>query len=323
MKEIFREISIEEIEGFRIGNAQDAEGGSGCTVIICEKGAVGGVDVRGGGPASRETDLLDPQKACQEVYGVLLSGGSAFGLDAAGGVMRYLEEREIGFDVGIGHVPIVPAACLFDLTVGDSRCRPDAKMGYAACVDSENNRPKSGNFGAGTGATVGKFMEMERAMKSGLGTYALQIGDLKVGAVVAVNSLGDIYDVDTGEQIAGMLTEDGKKLDNTRFHMWKDIGRQKDVFSGNTTIGCVVTNGKLTKDQCAKLASMCHDGYASAIKPVHSSADGDTIFFLSGGEVEVNADALGDLSAYVMAEAIKDGVMSAASAYGFKAVSAL
>ena len=165
MKEIFREISIEEIEGFRIGNAQDAEGGSGCTVIICEKGAVGGVDVRGGGPASRETDLLDPQKACQEVYGVLLSGGSAFGLDAAGGVMRYLEEREIGFDVGIGHVPIVPAACLFDLTVGDPRCRPDAKMGYAACVDSENNRPQSGNFGAGTGATVGKFMEMDDAQR--------------------------------------------------------------------------------------------------------------------------------------------------------------
>ena len=217
MKEIFREISIEEIEGFRIGNAQDAEGGSGCTVIICEKGAVGGVDVRGAGPASRETDLLDPKKACQEVYGVLLSGGSAFGLDAAGGVMRYLEEREIGFDVGIGHVPIVPAACLFDLTVGDSRCRPDAKMGYAACVDSENNRPQSGNFGAGTGATVGKFMEMERAMKSGLGTYALQIGDLKVGAVVAVNSLGDIYDVDTGEQIAGMLTEDGKKAGQYAF----------------------------------------------------------------------------------------------------------
>lgn len=323
MKEIFREIPIESIEGFRIGNAQDAVGGSGCTVIICEEGAVGGVDVRGGGPASRETDLLDPQKACQEVYGVLLSGGSAFGLDAAGGVMRYLEERDLGFDIGIGHVPIVPAACLFDLTVGDYRCRPDAEMGYRACLDSETNKPRNGNFGAGTGATVGKFLEMERAMKSGLGTYALQIGGLKVGAVVAVNSLGDIYDVDTGKQIAGMLTEDGNALDSTRLHMWKDVEKPKNVFTGNTTIGCVLTNGKLTKDQCAKMASMCHDGYAAAIKPVHSSADGDTIFFLSRGEVEVNADALGDLSSYVMARAIKNGVTSAASAYGFKAVSEL
>ncbi len=237
--------------------------------------------------------------------------------------MRYLEERDLGFDIGIGHVPIVPAACLFDLTVGDYRCRPDAEMGYRACLDSETNKPRNGNFGAGTGATVGKFLEMERAMKSGLGTYALQIGGLKVGAVVAVNSLGDIYDVDTGKQIAGMLTEDGNALDSTRLHMWKDVEKPKNVFTGNTTIGCVLTNGKLTKDQCAKMASMCHDGYAAAIKPVHSSADGDTIFFLSRGEVEVNADALGDLSSYVMARAIKNGVTSAASAYGFKAVSEL
>ncbi len=323
MREIIKEISLDDIEGFRVGNAQDEAGGSGCTVIICDEGAVCGVDVRGGGPATRETDLLDPQKACQEVYAVMLSGGSAFGLDAAGGIMRYLEERDIGFDVGIGRVPIVPAACLFDLATGDYGCRPDGDMGYAACLDSERNRPQRGNCGAGTGATVGKFLDMRRAMKSGLGMYAVQIGELKVGAVVAVNSLGDIYDVDTGEQIAGMLSEDGRSLDSTREHMWRTIEKPKNVFTGNTTIGCVITNAGLTKDQCGKLASMSHDGYAAAIRPVHSSADGDTIFYMAKGDVEVNADALGDLSAYVMAEAIKDGVMSAAAAYGFKAAADL
>ena len=314
---MLKEIPIENIESFRIGNAQDDEGGSGCTVIICEDGAVGGVDVRGGGPATRETDLLSPVAACQEVHAVLLSGGSAFGLDAAGGVMRYLEERDIGFDVGVGRVPIVPGACLFDLVAGDYHCRPDAGMGYAACVDSEKCRPERGNAGAGTGATVGKFLGVERAMKSGLGMYAVQMGDLKVGAVVAVNSLGDIYDVDTGEQIAGMLTEDGTGLESTRDSMWESVQVQKNVFTGNTTIGCVITNAALSKDQCSKLAAMCHDGYAAAIKPVHSSADGDTIFYLAKGAVDVNPDALGDLSAYVIAEAIKDGVMNAASAYGF------
>ena len=314
---MIREIAIEDIENFRTGNAGDEKGGSGCTVILCDEGAVGGVDVRGGGPATRETDLLSPLAACQEVYGVMLSGGSAFGLDAAGGVMRYLEERNIGFDVGVGRVPIVPAACLFDLTVGDYGCRPDADMGYRACVDSERNRPERGNHGAGTGATVGKFLGEERAMKGGLGIYAVQAGDLKVGAIVAVNCLGDVYDVDTGEMIAGVLTEDGRTMDSTRRQMWDAIQMQKNVFTGNTTIGCVITNAALTKDNCNKLASMCHDGYGAAIKPVHTSADGDTIFYLAKGDVVVNPDALGDLSAYVMAKAINDGVRSATSAYGF------
>lgn len=310
-------IPIESIENFRTGNAQNYEGGSGCTVVICETGAIGGVDVRGGGPATRETDLLSPVSGCEEVYSVILSGGSAFGLNAAGGVMKYLEERNIGFDVGLGHVPIVPGACLYDLIVGDFNFRPDAQMGYDACVDSEKNKPQSGNYGAGTGATVGKFLGIERLMKSGLGTYAVQIGDLKVGAVVAVNCLGDVYDADNGERIAGILTEDKKSLDNTRKIMWESVQQQKDVFKGNTTIGCVITNAKLTKGQCNKLASMTHDGYAAAIKPVHSSVDGDTIFYLAKGTEEVNADALGDLSAYVMAKAINDAVRSAESAYGF------
>ena len=318
-----KRIAIEEIERFRIGNAQDISGGTGCTVIICESGAAAGVDVRGGGPATRETDLLSPSKACQKIYGVLLSGGSAYGLDAAGGVMRYLEEKGIGFDVGTGVVPIVPAACLYDLIAGDFHCRPDAERGYAACTDSEKNKPQQGNRGAGTGATVGKFLGIERLMKSGLGTYAVQIGDLKVGAVVAVNCLGDVYDADTGRQIAGMLSESGRSLASTREAMWSSVQQQKNVFTGNTTIGCVITNAALTKDQCSTLASMTHDGFAAAIKPVHSSADGDTAFYMSCGDVQVNADALGDLSAYVMAKAINEGVRSAEAAYGFISVNEL
>ena len=315
-----REININEIQGFSIGNAQDEKGGTGCTAILCSKGAVGGVDVRGGGPATRETDLLSPVKSCEEVYGIMLSGGSAYGLDSASGAMKYLEERNIGFDVGIGKVPIVSGACIFDLIAGDFKCRPDADMGYKACVNSEKNQPEMGNYGAGTGATVGKFAGPERAMKGGLGFYAVEIGKLKIGAVAVVNCLGDVYDADTGAQIAGMLSKDGRSLDNTRRVMWESIERRRNVFTGNTTIGCIITNAKLDKNQCNKLASMAHNGYAAAIKPVHTSADGDTVFYLAKGTVEVNHDALGDLGAYVMAKAINSGVMNAESAYGFKSI---
>lgn len=315
-----REININEIQGFSIGNAQDEKGGTGCTAILCPKGAAGGVDVRGGGPATRETDLLSPVKSCEEVYGIMLSGGSAYGLDSASGAMKYLEERNIGFDVGIGKVPIVSGACIFDLIAGDFKCRPDADMGYKACVNSERNQPEMGNYGAGTGATVGKFAGPERTMKGGLGFYAVEIGKLKIGAVAVVNCLGDVYDADTGAQIAGMLSKDGRSLDNTRRVMWESIERRRNVFTGNTTIGCIITNAKLDKNQCNKLASMAHNGYAAAIKPVHTSADGDTVFYLAKGTVEVNHDALGDLGAYVMAKAINSGVMNAESAYGFKSI---
>ena len=315
-----REININEIQGFSIGNAQDEKGGTGCTAILCPKGAVGGADVRGGGPATRETDLLSPVKSCEEVYGIMLSGGSAYGLDSASGAMKYLEERNIGFDVGIGKVPIVSGACIFDLIAGDFKCRPDADMGYKACINSEKNQPEMGNYGAGTGATVGKFAGLERTMKGGLGFYAVEIGKLKIGAVAVVNCLGDVYDADTGAQIAGMLSKDGRSLDNTRRVMWESIERRRNVFTGNTTIGCIITNAKLDKNQCNKLASMAHNGYAAAIKPVHTSADGDTVFYLAKGTVEVNHDALGDLGAYVMAKAINSGVMNAESAYGFKSI---
>ncbi|NLD20296.1 MAG: P1 family peptidase [Clostridiales bacterium] len=318
-----KEININQIEGFNIGNAQNEEGGTGCTAILCKTGAAAGVAVRGGGPATRETDLLNPVNMCQQVHGVLLSGGSAYGLEAAGGIMKYLEKNDIGFDVGMGRVPIVPGACLFDLIAGDFKCRPNEAMGYEACVNAEKNSPQMGNHGAGTGATVGKFMGVERLMKGGLGSYAIQIGELKVGAVVAVNCLGDVYDVDTGEKLAGLLTKDGKSLDCTRRVMWGSVETKKNVFTGNTTIGCIITNAALTKDQCNKLAAMAHDGYAYAIKPVHTSADGDTIFLLTNGDVAVNQDALGDLGAYVMAKAIGDGVKKAKGAYGFKAASQL
>lgn len=321
-----KEIKINEIEGFRIGNAQDEKGGTGCTVIISDKGAMAGVSVEGGGPAGRETELLNPKMACQEIYSVLLSGGSAYGLDSAGGVMKYLEERGIGFDVGMGVVPLVPASCLFDLIAGDFKARPDAEMGYAACVDSEKSsigEVPRGNAGAGTGCTIGKFMGIERLMKSGMGHYAVQQGDLKIGAIVAVNALGDVFDADTGEQIAGLLDEKKNGLANTSAAMWSSLQQDKNIFAGNTTIGCVICNAKLNKDQCHKLASMVHDGYARVIKPVHTSADGDSIYFLASGDVEVNQDALGDLAAYVMSKAINDAVRSAESAYGFVSINEL
>lgn len=324
-----KEIDIAKIEGFRIGNSENIEGGTGCTVIIAESGAKAGISVRGGGPATRETDLLNPEKMTQEIHGLVLSGGSAYGLDSATGVMRYLEDRGIGFDVGMGVVPIVPAACLFDLIAGDFKCRPDAYMGYAACVDSEKKREKipCGNVGAGTGATVGKFLGVERLVKSGLGTYAVQIGALKIGAIVAVNALGDIFDADSGEKLAGILNEQGDSLDDTSKIMHENILVDHNVFTGNTTIGCIITNACLNKAQCNKMADMAHDGYARAIKPVHTSADGDTIFFMANGDaktgVNVNQDALGDLGAYVMAKAINVAVREAKSAYGFKAMADL
>ena len=313
------QININEIENFRIGNAQNIEGATGCTVIISDEGAVAGVSVEGGGPAGRETELLNPKMACQTVNCVLLSGGSAFGLDAAGGVMKYLEEKGIGFDVGMGVVPLVPASCLFDLITGDFNARPDADMGYAACVDSEAaaGRPApAGNVGAGTGATVGKFKGLDTLMKSGLGTYAVQVGNLKVGAIVAVNALGDVFDVDTGIEIAGLLNKDKNGFDSTSKAMWDTVEVQKNVFTGNTTIGCVICNADLTKDQCHKLASMTQDGFARTIRPVHTTADGDTVYFMAKGNVQVNQDALGDLAAYVMAKAVNDAVCSAESAYG-------
>ena len=314
-----KEISINEIKDIRIGHAQSMEGGTGCTAIICEKGAWAGVDVRGGGPATRETDLLKSENMVQQIHCVMLSGGSSYGLDACSGAMAYLEKKNIGFDVGVGVVPIVCGASLFDLIVGDSKCRPDKDMGYAACIASEQNNPAQGNVGAGTGATVGKFLGIERLMKSGLGIYAVQAGEIQCAAVVAVNALGDVVDIDTGKRIAGILSEDKGKIVNTEELMLSEISASRNVFSGNTTIGCIITNARLTKPQANKLASISHNGYARTIRPVHTSADGDSVFVMATGEVDAAPDSLGALATHVMAKAINNAVLNAEPAYGLKA----
>lgn len=313
------EISIKDIGNIKIGNAENKEAGTGCTVIICENGAPTGLDVRGGGPASRESELLKPVAAAQSIHAVLLSGGSAFGLDAAGGVMEYLEEKNIGFDVGITKVPLVCQSCLFDLSVGDFRIRPDKKMGYEACVNAEKGNYKDGNVGAGTGATVGKIHGAEGCMKSGIGSYAVQIGELKVGAIVAVNALGDIYDWKNGKKVAGLLAKDRKTLLNTEAEFYKSYDVAENKFVENTTIGIVITNAKFNKTQLCKIASMTQNGYARSIRPVHTTADGDSIYAMSVGELDADQDVVGTLAAQVMAEAILRAVMSAEPAYGLVA----
>ena len=319
-----KQININEIENIKIGNAQNIEAGTGCTVIICEKGAVTGLDVRGGGPASRESELLKPTAASGFINAVLLSGGSAFGLDAAGGVMEYLEEKNVGFDVGVTKVPLVVQSCIFDLTVGDMKVRPDKAMAYAACVASENNNPSMGNVGAGTGATVGKLGGMATAMKGGLGSYAVQMGDLKVGAIVAVNACGDIFDYDTHELIAGLLTPDFKSFADTEqviYNMCEAAmaaggnGLENKEMQ-NTTIGVIITNGKFTKAQMNKIATMAHNGYARTINPVHTTMDGDSIYAMSVGEVVADMDMVGTLAANVMGHAVCDAIRNAGDAYG-------
>ncbi|MBE6021305.1 MAG: P1 family peptidase [Clostridiales bacterium] len=317
-----KEIKITDIKGIRVGHAQNIEGGTGCTAVICEQGAFAGVDVRGGGPASRETELLKPINMIQQIHCVMLSGGSAYGLAAGDGAMYYLEEKGAGFDVGVGTVPIVCGASLFDLVVGDPKCRPDKAMGYEACKNSESDEdPAEGNVGAGTGATIGKFKGIDYIMKSGLGIYGVQIGEVQCAAIVAVNALGDVIDYDTHETIAGILNESKDGLGCTVEAMYEEIGKARNVFSENTTIGCIVTNAKLNKDQCNKLAQIAHNGYAKVISPVHTSADGDTIFVMATGEVEVGPDSLGALATEVMARAINRAVRKAEPAYGLKAAS--
>ncbi|MDR2771728.1 MAG: P1 family peptidase [Clostridiales Family XIII bacterium] len=320
-----KEIGIDEIEDFKIGHAQDVRGATGCTVVLCEQGAVAGVAVRGRAPATRETDLLRPENTVERVHAVMLSGGSAFGLDACAGAMAFLEERGIGFDARLTVVPIVCGASLFDLFVGDHGARPDKAMGYAACENARAGEDAAacGNIGAGTGASVGKYCGAARMMKSGLGAYALRIGDLKCGVVVAVNALGDVLDADTGQRIAGVLNEDRTALADTEQLMYAEMGLRKDVFGGNTTLACILTNAELTKAQAGALASVAHDGFARAIRPVHTSADGDAIFALSAGGVSVSVDALGALASLVTARAVARAVRAAQSAYGLLGADAL
>lgn len=313
-----KEINIMDIGGFKVGHAQDEIGMTGVTVILCDEVAPAGVDIRGGGPASRETPLLSPVADAKGIHALLLSGGSAFGLDAAGGVMRYLEERNIGFDTGVTKVPLVCQSSLFDLRIGDMKARPDQAMGYQACENASTKPMEQGNVGAGTGCTVGKIRGAEHCMKSGIGAYAVQVGELKVGAIVAVNALGDIFDIDTGKQIAGLL--DGEnRLASSEEALYNIVKKPTNLFTGNTTIGTILTNARMDKTAMNKIASMAHNGYARAIRPVHTMADGDSIYALSVGNVVSDINAVGTLSAYVMAKAIANGVRAAKGACGLLA----
>jgi L-aminopeptidase/D-esterase-like protein len=312
------------VEGIKVGHHTLAGRPTGCTVILAESGAIGGVDVRGGAPGTKETDLLDPVNSVQEVHAISLAGGSAFGLDAATGVMRYLEEKNIGYDTRIARVPIVPAAILFDLSVGGNpRIRPDAECGYAAARAATTGAVAEGSIGAGAGATVGKMAGGGRSMKSGVGSAAILMpSGLVVAALVAVNAVGDIIDPSTGAVIAGVRSEDGKQLaDVRRLIRSGALERQQPRAGENSTIGVVATNARLTKPQAAKMAQMAHDGLARAITPVHTPGDGDTIFALATGtrEGEVNLTLIGSLAAEATADAIVRAVRQATGAAGIPA----
>jgi L-aminopeptidase/D-esterase-like protein len=316
-------IEFTQIEGIEVGHSQNLEAATGCTVILCHDGAVAGVDVRGGAPGTRETDLLNPVNMVQKIHAVILAGGSAFGLDAASGVMKFMEEKQIGFDVGVTRVPIVCGAVLFDLTIGDFKIRPDKEMGYQACINAAKKLCPQGNTGAGTGATVGKIRGMEYAMKSGLGTYAAQIGDLQVGALVAVNCLGDVLDPRSGEKIAGVLNDKKTGIADTEEIMINSYAGKKNLFVGNTTIGAVATNAALNKAQATKLASMAQNGYARTMRPAHTMYDGDTIFALSTGTIEADLSVIGLLAARVMELAVISAVKNTKSLFGLKCYSDL
>jgi len=324
--------AITDIPGIQVGHAQNDEALTGCTVILCKKGAVGGVDQRGGAPGTREVDALHPMHLVSKVHGITLAGGSAFGLEAATGVMRYLEEKGVGFDTHIVKVPIVPAAILFDLGIGKADVRPDAAMGYLACQNASSEPPAEGNIGAGTGATVGKILGLGQCMKSGMGTASQQIGaGVIVGAIVAVNAFGDVIDPSTGQIIAGARSKDVGPLHigtpgyfaNTLQVMQTLIGRTALGFGsrGNTVIGVVATNARLDKEAANKVAQMAHDGLARTIRPAHTMLDGDTIFALATGEHAADVNIVGAFAAEVFAQAILRAVRAAKSIAGIPAIS--
>ena len=319
--------AITDVRDIEVGHAQDNEALTGCTVILCRKGAVAGVDVRGGAPGTRETDLLDPVNLVDKVHAVVLAGGSAFGLDAASGVMKYLDENKIGFNTGAAKVPIVPSAILYDLSVGRADVRPDSAMGYSAAASASTEVPAEGNVGAGTGASVGKMFGPNLSTKSGVGTASMNIGGgVIVGALAAVNTWGDVIDPNTNEIIAGLrsgkvgpLRVGGKKhFADTQAMMKKPVGRNLLGFASrtNTVIGVVATNAKLTKTQATKVAQMAQDGIARTMRPAHAMFDGDTIFALSTGRRTADVTAIGAFAAEVVVAAVLHAVKSARSAGG-------
>lgn len=307
-------ISIDEIKEFKIGHAQNFEAATGCTVVICEEGAVCGVEVRGGSPGTRDTDALNPVNNRSVVNAVVLAGGSSFGLDSAGGAMKFLEERRIGRDVAVTVVPNVCAAILFDLKCGDYRIRPDEAMGYEACESAFSGEPwKSGCCGAGTGATVGKALGPGCAMKGGIGSCVFRHGSLYVGAVMAVNCVGDIYDTETGKIIAGTRSTNGNGFAGSESVIIDNYNNFTDFFSGNTIIGCIITNARLTKAQATKLASVGHNGIARSVRPAHTIFDGDTLFAMCTCKTDATFDSAAVLACKSVEAAIADAVKSADS----------
>ena len=307
--------AITDVRGIEVGHAQDEEALTGCTAILCRRGSVAGVDVRGGAPGTRETDLLNPVNLVEKVHAVVLAGGSAFGLEAASGVMRYLEEQKIGFNTGVAKVPIVPAAILFDLNLGRADVRPDSAMGYQAAASASPDAPAEGNAGVGMGASVGKMFGPGLAMKAGVGTASLNIGGgVVVGALVAVNAWGDVIDPETNQIIAGLRSgrvgplSVGKKgaFADTLSMMKSTVGRNILGLASraNTVIGVVATNAKLTKAQATKVAQMAQDGIARTIRPAHTMLDGDVIFALSTGARKAEVTSVGAFAAEAMAQAI-------------------
>lgn len=320
--------SITDVPGVLVGHEQNDEALTGCTVIICEEGATGGVDQRGGASGTRETDALRPMHLVNHVHAVMLAGGSAFGLDAATGAMKYLEEKGIGFDTQVAKVPIVASAILYDLAIGRSDIRPNAEMGYQACMKASSQPPKQGNYGAGTGATVGKILGMDQAMKSGIGTASVEIGNgIIIGAIVAVNAFGDVVDPKNGEIIAGVrailstTTDDSSRIvfANT-LNVMKGIVNQP--FSNisanqNTVIGTVATNAMLTKEEANKVAQMAQNGLALTIRPTHTMLDGDTIFVMATNKFKVDVNVIGAFAVQVVAAAIINGIKYTKPINGF------
>lgn len=305
--------SITDVAGLAVGHFTDTRRPTGCTVIITPDGSVAGVDVRGAAQGTRETDLLHPSNLVDRVHAIVLAGGSAWGLDAASGVMQWLEEQQIGLPVGFGLVPIVPAAVLFDLPVGNARIRPDAQAGYAACVAASRQRPLEGNVGAGAGALVGKIFGLRRAMKGGIGSASMTVNGITVGAIIACNALGDIINPATGLLLAGARTADGAAMVDSRAALIAGDSPKPVMAGTNTTIGVIATDAVLTKAQAHRLALVAHDGLARSINPVHTLSDGDTLFALGTGKAGKPADMmlLSTLAAEVTAMAVVRAVMAA------------
>jgi L-aminopeptidase/D-esterase-like protein len=319
--------SITDIDGILVGHAQDFSALTGCTVIIYPDGAVGGVDQRGGAPGTRETDLMRPMHMVEKIHAVLLAGGSAFGLDAASGVMKYLEEKRIGFNTGVARVPIVPAAVIFDLGLGRSDVRPTAEMGYQSCIDASHLPPEQGNFGAGTGASVGKIFGITQAMKTGIGTACIELGGgLRVSAIMVVNAFGDVFEQDSTTIIAGARTirkgpikiGSEELFANTLETMKSLMGKAVLNISNkqNTVIGVVVTNAVLTKEEANKVAQMAHNGLARTIRPAHTMFDGDTVFVMATGKHKSDVNLVGAYAVEAVAQAIVNAVLLAKPAGG-------